>query len=63
MNYRHGCNYEGEEEMESKEACQGCIIYGEAAPNSLNKGVAYVGDSGEEVCNNRGASEGHLASG
>lgn len=36
MNHSYGSYDEGEKEMESEESCQGSVIYGEAASDSLN---------------------------
>jgi len=55
-------NNKWEEEVEGKESSKGSIVYGEPTSNSFNKYGSYVGDSGEEVGNDSGPSEGHLSS-
>lgn len=53
---------ERKKEVEGKEPCEGCIIYREASPDSLNQGVAHVGDGGEEIGNDSGPPERYLSS-
>ena len=54
---------EGEKEMEGKETIEGGIIDREAPPEPLHEEGAGVGNGGEEICDDRGASEAHLAPG
>lgn len=63
MDYGHGCNDKGEEEVEREESGEGGIVYGEASSDSLDEGASYVGDGREKVGNNGGPSEGYLSSG
>jgi len=44
VNNSGGCNNEWEEEVKGKKAGEGGVVYGEATPDSLHQGVAYIGD-------------------
>ena len=44
MKYYSGCDDKGEKEVEGKEPGECGVVNGEASPNSLNKGIAYVRD-------------------
>ena len=46
MDYCCGCDEEGEKEVEGKESGEGCIVYRKASSNSLDEGVADIGDGG-----------------
>ena len=47
VNHCYSSDDKWQKEVECEESSKGGIIYREAAPDSLNKGAADVGDCGE----------------
>lgn len=48
--------------MEGKESGESCFVYGKASSDSLDKVCSDVGNSGKEVGDDGGSSEGYLSS-
>lgn len=59
----HSRYQEGDQEVKSEKAGQGRVVDSEPPSESRHQVRAKVGESGEEVCDNRRTSEPHLPSG
>ena len=59
----HSCYQEGDQEVECEKASQGRVVDSEPPSESRHQVGAKVGESGEEVCDNRRTPEPHLPSG
>lgn len=63
VQYSNCDNNKWEQEVKCEKSGKSGVVYRESPPDSLNKGVSYIGYGGYEIGNDGGTSKGHLSSG